>query len=68
MPTITIDREACKGCDLCVHFCPKNLIRMDDGFNARGSHYSRLHDPEQKCSACAICAKICPDIAIEVWR
>jgi len=68
LPTITIDRELCKGCELCVYFCPKKLIRMDPGFNSRGAHFSCLRDPEQQCSGCAICAKICPDVAIEVWR
>ena len=68
MGTIAIDTEVCKGCELCVHFCPKNLIDMADGFNSKGYQFARLVDEEQACSGCALCAKICPDVAIEVWR
>jgi 2-oxoglutarate ferredoxin oxidoreductase subunit delta len=66
--TITIDKEVCKGCELCVHFCPKKLIDMDDAFNLKGYHFSRFTDKNNECSGCALCAKICPDVAIEVWR
>lgn len=67
MPVITIDKELCKGCELCVHFCPKKLIEMCDGFNSKGSRFSRFTD-NGTCTACALCARICPDVAIEVWK
>ncbi|MBI2844767.1 MAG: 4Fe-4S binding protein [Armatimonadetes bacterium] len=67
MPTITIDREICKGCELCAHFCPQKIIKMADGFNSKGYRVSCLIDCKA-CTGCALCAKICPDVAIEVWR
>ena len=36
MPKITIDKEKCKGCGLCVLACPKKLIVMSDEFNKKG--------------------------------
>ena len=75
---IKIDREKCKGCKLCVHFCPKNCIEVDESYNSRGyrpaiplNGSSRTSCPGrtvEECTGCAICARICPDIAIEVWR
>ena len=64
---IKIDRERCKGCELCVHFCPNDCIIMEDGFNRRGYRPSSFINID-KCSGCAMCARVCPDIAIEVWR
>jgi len=37
---IEIDKELCKGCELCMHFCPKKIIEMADGFNSKGSRFS----------------------------
>jgi len=84
MGRIKIDRERCKGCELCVHFCPKGCIVIDESYNSRGyrpavprngcsgapgsSGESRSGQTIPQCTGCAICARICPDIAIEVWR
>ena len=65
---ITIDVERCKGCELCMPACPKDLIAMSDTFNAKGYRPAVLIDPEQACTGCAICAVICPDAAIAVYR
>jgi 2-oxoglutarate ferredoxin oxidoreductase subunit delta len=64
---ITVDKELCKGCELCVHFCPKAVIEMGDGFNSKGNRFSCFIE-NGTCTGCALCAKICPDVAIEVWR
>jgi 2-oxoglutarate ferredoxin oxidoreductase subunit delta len=64
---IKIDRERCKGCELCVHFCPKACIAIDESYNSRGYRPGSFVRPED-CTGCAICARVCPDIAIEVWR
>ena len=73
MGRISIESELCKGCELCVHFCPKGLIRMSSRFNSRGYRVSEVSsngdsDDKPKCTGCALCARICPDVAIKVWR
>lgn len=72
MGRICIREELCKGCELCVHFCPKSLIRMSSRLNARGyrvSEFSANGDGDrERCTGCAICARVCPDVAIEVWK
>jgi len=67
MGKIAIDDERCKGCDLCVHFCPKEVIEPGKAFNARG-HRPPHFKNDGTCTGCAICARVCPDVAIEVWR
>lgn len=63
-----IDRERCKGCALCVGVCPKQLLRMESGYNARGYRPVQLADSAQQCTGCAICTVICPDVVFSVYR
>ncbi len=54
-----INREWCKGCGICVAFCPKTVLELDDKDKAVSP---RLPD----CIACRLCELRCPDLAIEV--
>ena len=57
---IDINTEWCKGCGICVAFCPKQVLVL----NGRGkSEVARLDD----CIACMMCALRCPDLAIDVF-
>jgi 2-oxoglutarate ferredoxin oxidoreductase subunit delta len=40
----------------------------EDRFNARGVHPIELNDPERACTGCELCATICPEAAITVYR
>jgi 2-oxoglutarate ferredoxin oxidoreductase subunit delta len=68
MSRIVIDERRCKGCALCTHVCPHNLVHMATHFNAKGYQPAEYVDPESKCTACANCATMCPDLAITVYR
>jgi 2-oxoglutarate ferredoxin oxidoreductase subunit delta len=37
-------------------------------FSARGYHPAILVDPNEQCTGCLLCATICPDVAITVYR
>ena len=65
MPGITIDKNYCKGCELCVKACPQEILSMSKEITSRGYCYARVHDPS-RCIGCCLCAITCPDAAIEV--
>jgi len=52
----------CKGCHICVEFCPTKVLGFDD----------RIHTPivvaPEKCTGCHFCDTHCPDLAIVVRR
>lgn len=54
-----INREWCKGCRICVEFCPKDALATDKLEKAK------LAYPE-KCIRCGICELMCPDLAIQL--
>jgi len=62
---ITINREACKGCYLCISFCPKKAIKISDRLNEKG-YFPAMPDEEKECTGCESCMIACPDMAVEV--
>ena len=63
---ITIDVEACKGCELCIDACKPGVLRMSNSrLNKRGFRYPELF---AGCTACRACTQICPDFVFQVWK
>ena len=56
---ITVFPNWCKGCDLCIEFCPTGVLEHRPGINVLAAH------PE-KCTGCHWCELHCPDFAIFV--
>ena len=54
-----INREWCKGCGICVYFCPKKVLELDETDKVFAA---RTDD----CICCKLCEIRCPDLAIEV--
>lgn len=57
--------KLCKGCGLCIEFCPRKIITMSEKMNDAGYHFPLIKEKE-KCNGCSICAMMCPDVIIEV--
>ncbi len=56
--------EYCKGCALCIVRCPVNAIKFSDKVGFLGNPLPIVDI--QKCIACGMCEKTCPDGAIRV--
>lgn len=68
MNRVTFREDRCKGCELCVSVCPKQIIRIaKDRLNAKGFKPAEVTE-QDKCIACAFCATVCPDLVIEVEK
>ena len=58
---IMIHKDLCKGCGICVAFCPTHVLELGKDEKAE---VKRL----EECTACGLCEMRCPDLAIEVER
>lgn len=66
MPKIKINKDRCKGCYLCVVNCPYGLIKVSSEMNVKGVKPAIFSGG--KCTACRMCAVICPDLGIVVYK
>ncbi|MCP4633042.1 MAG: 4Fe-4S dicluster domain-containing protein [candidate division Zixibacteria bacterium] len=64
---IEVDHVRCKGCELCLVACPKDVLALADEFSANGYYPATMVNPDN-CNGCALCAIACPEVAIEVWK
>ncbi|MDR1511468.1 MAG: ferredoxin family protein [Endomicrobium sp.] len=65
--TIRVNSERCKGCGLCIEFCPRQCIFFSKQFNKSGYHWAVL-EKENDCTGCGLCFMMCPDICIETYK
>lgn len=56
---LEIQEEWCKGCGICVAFCPKTVWDLDSKDKA-------VPVRAEDCVCCRMCEMRCPDLAIEV--
>lgn len=55
--------ERCKGCGICAHFCPKQVLVITELNKS-----ALAPDRAQDCIACRQCEMRCPDYAIFVVK
>ncbi len=67
MNKVEIKFEICKECDYCITFCPKKeVLAKGADINLRGYYPPAYYAPN--CTGCGICAIVCPEAAIEVFK
>jgi 2-oxoglutarate ferredoxin oxidoreductase subunit delta len=59
---VHIDAARCKGCELCIDYCPTTILEMSSEFNPKGYHFPLV--VKDDCVACQSCFIICPEFAI----
>jgi Predicted ATPase, RNase L inhibitor (RLI) homolog len=68
MGKVTVKKETCKSCELCIAACPKGVLGLDrECVNAKGYAPATAVN-EEACIACGICIVACPDVAIQVYK
>jgi 2-oxoglutarate ferredoxin oxidoreductase subunit delta len=58
-PRIAINNRFCKGCNICVAFCPTKVLAMKGG--------KAVVINLEACTNCMMCELRCPDFAIAVF-
>jgi 2-oxoglutarate ferredoxin oxidoreductase subunit delta len=57
--------ERCKGCKLCIAFCPQQVLQESSQINAKGYHTPEVASgKEDACVHCEFCTMVCPEFAI----
>ncbi len=57
--------ERCKGCRMCVDFCPQQVLQVSTARNSKGYHYPEVAPgKEDACVNCQFCMLMCPEFAI----
>lgn len=57
--SVEINLAYCKGCEICVQVCPKDVLLMNDRAKAVVGNI-------KDCTGCLSCEIYCPDFAIDV--
>ena len=64
---VEIDFEKCKGCGLCVEYCPKNILGVSKKSNKKGYFPAKVIN-EENCIGCGNCYVMCSDAAIKIME
>ena len=62
---IILDRNYCKGCQLCINVCPKGVWELSRTRNPKG-YLLPAPTGADKCVGCLLCEMTCPDLAITI--
>lgn len=63
--SITLNETWCKGCRICVEFCPTGVWEMNESADRWEGAIARVANIDA-CTGCGICEVQCPDFAISV--
>ena len=58
---LMIQPERCKGCGICIKFCPEKILVLVGELNSYGYPTVGIID-EKACTHCLRCSLVCPDV------
>ena len=63
---VKILKDRCKGCGLCIEYCPMGILVPSEDINKKGYHYPEVREepPFKVCINCNFCELVCPEFAI----
>lgn len=62
---IHIDTKLCKGCKLCIQYCPHGVLEKSEKPNKQG-YYPPTPINIKNCKLCRLCEFYCPELAVFV--
>ena len=65
--SIEINEDLCKGCEICIDFCPLEIFDLSRKLNRRG-YYLPIVTKENECNGCRLCELLCPEFAIVLTK
>lgn len=65
MTYIEINHAWCKGCQICIEICPRDVLVLAAEVSDKGFRPVVVEKIEN-CTGCSMCELMCPDLAITV--
>jgi len=62
---VEIDKRLCKGCFICIRYCPMGVFAKSEDIGDLGYDLAKVEHAE-KCTGCRMCLLYCPDLAIAI--
>ena len=67
MAKIQVLEKYCKSCRLCLSACPRDVLQIGTRGNELGYEVAEMKEGAE-CIGCKMCAVMCPEAAIEVFK
>jgi 2-oxoglutarate ferredoxin oxidoreductase subunit delta len=64
---VRIELSLCKGCGICIKFCPKKIFHKSKKTTEKGIEIPDIINGSE-CIECGICELLCPELAIDVAK
>jgi 2-oxoglutarate ferredoxin oxidoreductase subunit delta len=67
MAEVKLKKDRCKGCELCILYCPTKHLGLSKDLNKKGFTFIQIKEGS-KCTGCGLCFLMCPDNCIEIYE
>lgn len=64
---LDVEQDHCKGCELCIEACPRDVLALAERINALGYRPVEVVALD-RCTGCRACYVVCPDLVFTIAR